>query len=451
MRHIILFVIVLEIALIYTDNLNKSPKGRPIPNLMIKLKQKVKNIKSLNEVEVRHLDELNITDTSSSIYDTSENQIPESIIPTVPIVPNSTTNSTEREESPIYIPMAPIEPGPPETTLPVVSSDSNNKNLELRGFGSFKNKKTKDDKELLTWFTYFQYFSGPKPKKVEYKITIIIYFRRRLEERTIDRLVQCILVGEKNDFLQYDCNTESEEGVSTEDIGKVSLEPEPVFVLDGEEVKGNQVSLNTQAMVEMKNLIEIVEDNHKYYLQPFSPLYFGNLDTTKPPKFYLRRTELNLTTDSNLRGLDDSVITTGKYNFRFFDYYIKEEKNYSCYISNNIDGKTYDLECDATIPFNATLNDRLGFGAEEKNLNKIVKLRNDNYKVLFTTPKRSYYKKDSSGLSGGAIAGIVAVTIVALVAISLLIIFIRRKYKEPTQYQEQSTSTFDVNPKDTTV
>ena len=143
MRHIILFVIVLEIALICTDNLNKIPKGRPIPNLMKKLKQKVKNIKTLNEAEVRNLDELNVTDTSSSIYDTSENPIPESIIPTVPTIPNSTTNSTEREESPIYIPMAPIEPGPPETTLPVVSSDSNNKNLELRGLVVLKTKKLK--------------------------------------------------------------------------------------------------------------------------------------------------------------------------------------------------------------------------------------------------------------------------------------------------------------------
>ena len=82
-----------------------------------------------------------------------------------------------------------------------LSCDSNNKTLELRGSGSFKNKKTTEDKAVLTWFTYFQYFSGKKPKKVEYTITITFYFRRRLEERTVDKLVQCILVGVNDDFL----------------------------------------------------------------------------------------------------------------------------------------------------------------------------------------------------------------------------------------------------------
>lgn len=455
MKHFLFFVILLEIALIYADNLNKSPKERPIPNFMKKLKQKVKNANILNKAEVRHLDDQNATNTDeeSSIYDTSkpESDSLETSIPTVPIVTNYTNDSKVRDESPIYIPMQPIEPSPPTTTKPVVTSDSDDKTLELRGFGNFKSKKTKEEKPVLTWFTYFQYFSGPKPKKVQYIITITIYFRRRLEERSVDKLVDCILVGDLNDYLLYDCNAEVEDGVSAEDIGKVALEPEPTFILDGKEMKGNEVSLYSQASVEMQNIMEIVEDNHKYYLESYSPLYYGRLDTSKPPKFYLRNTELNYTSISSLRGLEDNKITTGKYNFRFFDYYIKEEKNYSCYISNNPDGKTYDLECDATIPFNATLNDRLGFGDEEKNFNKIVKLQNDNYKVLFSAPNRSYYRKNSSGLSGGAIAGIVAVSIVALVAISLLIIFVRRKYKEPTKYQEQSTSAFEVNPVDPTI
>ena len=424
MKHFFLFVILLEFALINADNLNISPKGRPILNFMKKLKQKIKNTNTLIKAEVRHLDDQNVTDTdeASSIYDTSnpesdnlETSIPTAPVstnPTVPTIPNSTSNSTQRDESPIYIPLEPIKPGPPTTTVPKVESDSNEKSLELKGFGNFKNKKTKENNDVLTWFTYFKFYSGLKPTIIEYKITITIYFRRRLEEKIIDKIAKCILVGDSNDFLQYDCSSEVEEGVNADNIGKVALEPEPVFTLDGQEAKGNNIS--------------------------------------KPPKFYLRNAKLSHTDSSSLRGLDDSTIKTGKYNFRFFDNYIKEEKNYSCYISNNPDGKTYDLECDATIPFNATLNDRLGFGDEEKNLNKIVKLQNDNYRVHFTAANRSYYRQNSSGLSGGAIAGIVAVTIVALVAISLLILFVRRKYKEP-KYQEQSTSALEVNPMDATI
>jgi hypothetical protein len=462
MKHFFLFVILLEFALINEDNLNISPKGRPILNFMKKLKQKIKNTNTLIKVEVRHLDDQNVTNTDeeSSIYDTSklesdnlETSIPTAPVstnPTVPTIPNSTSNSTQRDESPIYIPLEPIKPGPPTTTVPKVESDSNEKSLELKGFGNFKNKKTKENNDVLTWFTYFKFYSGLKPTIIEYKITITIYIRRRLEEKIIDKIAKCILVGDSNDFLQYDCSSEVEEGVNADNIGKVALEPEPVFTLDGQEAKGNNVTLDMQAVAEAGNLVEVVEDNHKNFLLPYSPLYFGSLDISKPPKFYLRNAKLSHTDSSSLRGLDDSTIKTGKYNFRFFDNYIKEEKNYSCYISNNPDGKTYDLECDATIPFNATLNDRLGFGDEEKNLNKIVKLQNDNYRVHFTAANRSYYRQNSSGLSGGAIAGIVAVTIVALVAISLLILFVRRKYKEP-KYQEQSTSALEVNPMDATI
>lgn len=451
MKHFFLFVILLEFALI-----------NAIPNFMKKLKQKIKNPNTLIKAEVRHLDDQNVTNTDeeSSIYDTSklesdnlETSIPTAPVstnPTVPTIPNSTSNSTQRDESPIYIPLEPIKPGPPTTTVPKVESDSNDKSLELKGFGNFKNKKTKENNDVLTWFTYFKFYSGLKPTTIEYKITITIYIRRRLEEKVIDKIAKCILVGESNDFLQYDCSSEVEEGVNADNIGKVALEPEPVFTLDGQEAKGKNITLDPQAVAEAENLIESVEDNHKYLLLPYSPLYFGSLDISKPPKFYLRSAKLSLTDSSSLRGLDDSTITTGKYNFRFFDNYIKEEKNYSCYVSNNPDGKTYDLECDATIPFNATLNDRLGFGDEEKNLNKIIKLQNDNYRVHFTAANRSYYRQNSSGLSGGAIAGIVVVAIVALVAISLLIIFIRRKYKEP-KYQEQSTSALEVNPMDATI
>ena len=465
MKHFFLFVILLEFALINADNLNISPKGRPILNFMKKLKQKIKNTNTLIKVEVRHLDDQNVTNTDeeSSIYDTSklesdnlETSIPTAPVstnPTVPTIHNSTNNSTERDISPIYIPMEPIKPGPPTTTVPKVESDSNEKSLELIGFGNFKNKKTKENNDVLTWLTYFKFYSGLKPTIIEYKITTTIYFRRRLEEKIIDKIAKCILVVDSNDFLQYDCSSEVEEGVNADNIGKVALEPEPVFTLftlDGQEAKGNNITLDMQAVYEAGNLVEVVEDNHKNFLLPYSPLYFGSLDISKPPKFYLRNATLSHTDSSSLRGLDDSTIKTGKYNFRFFDNYIKEEKNYSCYISNNPDGKTYDLECDATIPFNATLNDRLGFGDEEKNLNKIVKLQNDHYRVHFTAANRSYYRRNSSGLSGGAIAGIVAVTIVALVAISLLILFVRRKYKEP-KYQEQSTSALEVNPRNATI
>lgn len=66
------------------------------------------------------------------------------------------------------------------------------------------------------------------------------------------------------------------------------------------------------------------------------------------------------------------------------------------------------------------------------------------------TERPALYWKKSSGLSGGAIAGIVIVCILTLVVISLLIIFLKRKNKKEEEKHsnmpiDTTASSFEIN------
>lgn len=66
-----------------------------------------------------------------------------------------------------------------------------------------------------------------------------------------------------------------------------------------------------------------------------------------------------------------------------------------------------------------------------------------------TTERSALYRKNSSGLSGGAIAGIVIVSILTLVLVSLLIILLRKKYKKVENLSnmavDTTASSFEIN------
>ena len=81
------------------------------------------------------------------------------------------------------------------------------------------------------------------------------------------------------------------------------------------------------------------------------------------------------------------------------------------------------------MPFSSNVDHGIGYGIENKNNIIMIDLAGDqNPNVTIGDSKSSkYFRKTSSGLSGGAIAGIVIVCIVAFVTISILIIMLKRK------------------------
>lgn len=405
MKSIVIFVLLLEFIVINADSSNN-----------IRIQKFIRKIKGLKRGDVRHLNE---TESDSSLYDTSE---PE----------------TEAIET------------TPTTTRP--STSKTNKTLSLHGFGGFK--QPEENSSTITWNCYFRYYSGKKPKTITYTIYVIVIFRRRLEEKTVQKEVQCSLIGELNDYLQYDCNANLDNEVKLNNIEKISVEPTSMaFVYeDGEVVKNNEldipITFNDEATQQMENLIEQKEDPYEELISnPIITFYLGTLDVSTPPKFYVRGLQLfNPETESKIRELIDEE-ATGKYIFTFFDLFTNESKNVSCIVSSSNGEQSYDLECSPTLPFGAHINNGIGHGAEEKNKKYIAQIEIESDEVILedsqTPSNRAYYRKNSKGLSGAAIAGIVIVCVVALVAVSVLFFLLRKKSK--TVIQEESNVSSVIN------
>ena len=117
---------------------------------------------------------------------------------------------------------------------------------------------------------------------------------------------------------------------------------------------------------------------------------------------------------------------------QFLNLVINSNKNLTCQISGTQENSV--LSCDTNKqPFDKTnLHGKYGIVSLDKNIYKVILLmKSDNATIdegdydssLSGIPN---FSKSSSGLSGGAIAGIVIACVVALIAIALAIIMLRK-------------------------
>ena len=319
------------------------------------------------------------------------------------------------------------------------------KPLTLYGFGGFKPVSKKDNKNAeekneITWNTYFKHTPGkPKPKVITYVIYIFVLFRRLEEEkgRYIEKTVSCELNKELNGFLQYDCSTELTEDVEVEKIDKITLDP-TTFTFDGEAVEAKDVEVSQSASSEMENIQEQKEDNLADLVDESKKVF--NLDSGKlifeifDKKFYINDLTLNTGTDKS-----EQKPKEGNYNFNFKNTINNAEESADCSLKQNSGGQTYELECiPKKMPFKSNVNHAIGKGMDDDIKDYIINIElapgeNGNVTLGESKTNPNYYRKNSSGLSGGAIAGIVIVIIVALVAVSILTLMLRKKSPEITQ------------------
>ena len=432
MKQFLLLVIILQIVLIHTDIQAENQKTIAVPNFMKKIKQKIKN---LQKVEVRLL-QTNVTD---DVYDTSSDSTDD--------IDTSSPNGTSTDEPTTTPTEAPTEA---TTTRPAVIPPS--KPLTLLGFDDFKPIASSP---VVTWNTYFRYYSGPKPQVITYIIYITIYIRR-LEEKRVPKEVNCTLKGDLNDFLQYDCNTKLDENVKLDDIEKITVEP--TFTFDGVKQERDSIEIKEEAEAAMENLSEQKGDKYKILVDPSKTFIQMSSTNNKIESDYSAKkfniNGLNISyivssSNTKLRQLQQDM--SGNYIFSFYNQYEskKRDEDVSCSIKKNEDGTTYNLECNPDVPFISNINDRFGIGVDEDiKSNTILLALVDDYVNLSpnstTSYNHNYYRKNSSGLSGGAIAGIVIVCIVALVAVSLLVLMLRKK-GQTTIPQDSAQSAFNMN------
>lgn len=412
-------VLLFEIVLIGTESLKSGHKIKILPDFMKKFKSKILKIKSKNQPLVRNLnDDINTTD----IYDESDYLTED--IETDTITPTSSPTSQ-----------------PNSTTA---------KTITLIDFGGFtiskkENEEDQKTKNTMSWNTYFKYYPGqPKPNLITFVIKIFIFFRRLQESNSngyyINKTVNCNLADESHSLLQYKCDAEleedEEEKVAVEKIEKITI-VENTFTFDGEKVEAEDMEISASASAQMENLGEQKEDQLSVVIEnknaPFFNFNSGILRFDKlDNKFYISNLILNSEGRRRLSDTDGEKVE-GNYNFKFQNFMKGNvEEDVPCSLGKSTDEQIniYDLECaPKRMPFSSNVDHGIGYGIENKNNIIMIDLAGDqNPNVTIGDSKSSkYFRKTSSGLSGGAIAGIVIVCIVAFVAISILIIMLKRK------------------------
>ena len=113
-------------------------------------------------------------------------------------------------------------------------------------------------------------------------------------------------------------------------------------------------------------------------------------------------------------------------------------KNATCNV-NKIEGKIYELDCLAEKSINAHLNGVNGITNSQNPSKLIIYMKPNGDEILNTGSNNMglYNRGSSSGLSGGAIAGIVIACIIALICITIGVM-ICRKTSIGTSLQESS-------------
>ncbi len=270
--------------------------------------------------------------------------------------------------------------------------------LSFHGFGGFK---TLYNNSTFTWNTYFKYYNGLKPKIVSYFVYIVIN-KRKSQEKTITKNINCSLILDLNNFLQYYCNLELYNNITLSNITKISMKP--LFTFDGRFI--TNLDIDNQTNTEIYNIME--QENYKnetLISGDSNILFFGSgtidLDINEGT-FYINK--LKIVGDNKLF-VDKKI--TGNYIFLFFNEHISKNKkeNVSCTLIKNTDKKTYDLKCKPNIPFITHINDGRGYLTTNDNKNNvmIIEIENDyiqleDYNITNGTSKYNEKSNDNKKL-----------------------------------------------------
>ena len=269
---------------------------------------------------------------------------------------------------------------------------------------------------------FIEFINTPTYKTVRF--TLVIYRSRLRELQDGNQNIETtVAVCTRNDSFistntKYDCEAEATQA---------SANPEKI-----ETVKDFQVTTdenNTPTSVQAKDLDfsptakEALEDLTK---PQSSAIYLADIKdatVTGPTNniFYIKGS-LNGVEKENLPKLGQSI------KFNFHNGTIDGDAVSTNCIVDNEDTNDFILKCDKPSGFYGDLFLYQGSGALTEEIEVFVNTKPDNDIVSFPRPKSGesvVYRKNSSGLSGGVIAGIVIACAAVLIIITVLALYLK--------------------------
>ena len=326
---------------------------------------------------------------------------------------STTTTTSPRSSNPLPIP----EPTIPTTVLTTARVPRNNRlaSVQVLKFHSFQSLPG------LTVMTFgmVMFFQNSPPRF--YIVTIVVHHRRGFrnldDDVGVNKTSNCTLnpndVGKTGVNVRYDCSAPKE---GDEEFDQVVVLPD--FKLEGNNpVTLDQLSYSDQAAVGAATL-----QTQTQVISNLFTLENGELKNNYPDNFIII---------GNITGFKGNK---GDWYYIQFTNYDESKSNVNCKIVEVVVEK-YTFECNPLKTMNGTLHqadifDPYTNSSITLNMNDgIIYFPVDNPNATSTTvPKRNnpIYRKSSSGLSGGAIAGIVIACAVVLIIGSVIAMMMRK-------------------------
>ena len=315
-------------------------------------------------------------------------------------------------------------PAPTVTTLPAPTVPAGNKrgaSIQLIAFNSFV-----PEPRRVTFRTYFVFINRTPPRFIMFTLTIVYGKLRFLQELTKNTTSNCTIVGkpenQDGENVQYDCEAPKENM----DIDQIVVNPDIKLVNDnGEEEEisaaSEDINFSDEAIVSLQNLQKATGSYNMYQLKQ------GTLDQNAKDYFIIKGTidNYNGKTGDELRLVvfDNSDPSNIK------------EQNVTC-ITDKITGTNYEFKCTPKDDVYGNIhlspmyngNDRITLNMTDDSNSKVDFKVNGGSSNINTTNIRNnpIYRKSSSGLSGGAIAGIVIACAVVLIIASIVAMMLRK-------------------------
>ena len=369
--------------------------------------------------------------SETSAAQTSAAQILDTIAATTaPVeeyVDNTPTNQPESANATAANAEVPVTK--PVSRQPKITTNTK-ASVQLTKIHSFKTSQTERGK--FNFGSFFYFLARPIPAYMY--IRLRIYFSRRLRNlqeataesvRTECKIKDTNLAGKtlaegEGANVDYNCEAEGTKGdISTANITLNTDVPITMVNANGttESLNFSEVNFNGDSAEASSSIQESTEViNKAYYIKnaiAYTDKYILKLSGTFSNYRLLRRLDLS-DGSINMNLTDENDVTN----------------EYECYLSGTQSTQT-DLTCDTSSKPLKTNVGKLHLSSGIKNGDSLfVEMNtpdtNGTYTISPSAGNRYTYSKSSSGLSGGAIAGIVIACVVALAAASIAAIMLRK-------------------------
>ena len=288
--------------------------------------------------------------------------------------------------------------------------------LFLLGFGNYRQPT---QTEIIFNIFFKKYLIDKVPTIIKIVVEIIYYSRRlRYLDEQKSYEVNCTLKSdpEKENILDYECPV---NGIENLTVNTVSVPLDKIDVGDNNKVVSTTLAKETFQKINEQTGTEAKKDKNIFQVTSF--------DKDSSPGIFI------------IEGIAEKTI--GDKTIKFSVYEDGVEKTINCDVGvNDEEKKDYTLTCKPSTKIKADLNDAEGIG--ESNESILLQFPTAINGTIDNDPNLGIkYKKKSSGLSAGGIAGIIIACVAVLIATGIATALCRSSPKPPMQPIEIMTST----------